>query len=460
MVYLCNFNRKGGLTHMQQDLTRGSVLSNIRTFSPPYFLAYFLQALYGLADLYFIGRFTGAAVITAVAAGSQVIHMFTVMTVGFAMASTVLIGRAVGAHNDDGIRVAIGNSVTLFGCLALVFTVLLLALTRPLVSLLQIPAASVPSAVTYLTICFAGIPFIVAYNVIAAVFRGLGDSKSPMWFVAIACVTNIVLDYILIGPLHMGAAGAALGTILAQAVSVLLSLAAMKVRQLGYRISLRDLAPDRNTMRLLLKIGVPVTLQEGFIQVSFLLITVIANRRGVEIAAAVGIVEKIITFLFLVPSTMMATTSALAAQNLGAGKRKRAEETLFWCMGIAAGIGAVFFVVCNLFPEFIVGRFTGETAVVTYGSQYLRSYSIDCVIASIQFCFSGFFTACGKSFLSFAHNAVSIVTARVPGALFASIHWPETLFPMGLAAPSGSLISVVICVAAFLYLRRRVPPEL
>jgi len=444
---------------MQRELTQGSVLKNIGIFSPPYFLAYFLQALYGLADMYFIGKYTNAAVITAVAAGSQIMHMLTVMTVGFAMATTVLISRGVGAHDQKSISKAIGNSITLFGILAVVLTAVLLLVCSPLIRLLQVPTESVHETRIYLTICFAGLPFIIAYNVIAAIFRGLGDTKSPLWFVAIACVTNIVLDYIFVGPMQMSAAGAALGTILAQAVSVIVSILAIVLRKMGIRVRKSDLSPrvssGSSTMKLLLKIGVPVTLQEGFIQISFILITVIANRRGVEIAAAVGVVEKIIGFLFLVPSTMMATTSALAAQNIGAGSYKRAEQTMFACMGIAAGIGCVFFALCNLFPTWILEQFTEDPTVILYGTQYLRSYSADCVLAAIQFCFSGFFTACGVSTISFAHNVASIVTARVPGAYYASVRWPSTLFPMGCAAPLGSLISDIICIVAFLILRKK-----
>lgn len=439
---------------MERNLTTGSVSKNIAVFSLPYFLAFFLQALYGLADMYFIGRYNGADVITAVSVGSQVMHMFTVMTVGFATATTVLVGRAVGSRDRKAVEDTIGNSVTLFMGLSVVLTVLLLFLARPIVLLMQTPDVAVEEAVHYLLICFAGIPFIVAYNVIAAIFRGLGDSKTPMYFVAVACVINIGLDYVLIGPLHMKAAGAAYGTIIAQAVAVLIALAVIwKKKSLG-ALSKGDLKPDKTVLSPLAKIGVPVMLQEGFIQVSFIIITIIANLRGEEIAAAVGIVEKIITFVFLVPSTMMATTSALSAQNIGAGKPARAEKTMWYCMAFSFSFGMVFFALCQFLAPVFVGGFTTDANVIMYGAQYLRSYSIDAAFAAVHFCFSGYFTACGVSYISFLHNAVSIVTARVPGTWFAYKLWPETLYPMGWAAPIGSFISIVICLAVFLYRKK------
>ena len=440
---------------MQQDLTSGAIGKTVARFSLPFFLAYFLQALYGLADLYFIGLFNGAAVISAVSIGSQVMHMVTVMTVGLALATTVLVGNAVGAKDKTFASKAVGNSITLFAVLTAFVMAAALLLRGPIVSAMKTPDPSVEQTLTYLTICFAGIPFIVAYNVIAAVFRGLGDSKTPMYFVAIACVLNIVLDYVFIGPMHLRAAGAALGTIIAQAVSVLCSLLAIRVRKIGIELHRGDLRPDKDMLVRLLKLGILVSLQEGFIQIAFLLITVIANSRGVSISAAVGIVEKIITFLFLVPSTMMSTTSAMVAQNMGAGLVRRSRLILFTCMGIAVGCGAVFTLFCNLFPESIVGFFTKDPAVIRFGAQYLRPYSSDCVLAAIHFCFSGYFTARGLSYIQLLHNTASIVTFRVPRSYLASKWWPATLFPMGCAAPLGSLLSDLICLIVFLVLQKK-----
>ena len=304
---------------MERNLTTGSVGKNILIFSLPYLLSYFLQTLYGMADLFIIGQFDGVASTTAVSIGSQVMHMLTVMLVGLAMGATVSIAQATGGGDKKRTASAIGNTVTLFMLLSLALTALLLALRGGIVSIMSTPEEAVQGTLAYLTVCFIGIPFITAYNIIASIFRGLGDSKSPMYFIAVACVVNIALDYYFMGTLHLGPAGAALGTTLSQAVSVLVSLAVILKRRL---ISVRraDFRPQRAVMGKLLQIGVPVALQDGFIQVSFVIITIIANRRGLTDAAAVGIVEKIIGFLFLIPSSMLSTVSALGAQNIGAGK--------------------------------------------------------------------------------------------------------------------------------------------
>lgn len=341
---------------MQNDLTTGSVFRNVVSFSLPYLLSYFLQTLYGMADLFIIGQFEGVASTTAVSIGSQVMHMLTVMLVGLAMGATVSIAQAAGGGDKKRTASAIGNTVTLFMLLSLALTALLLALRGGIVSIMSTPEEAVQGTLAYLTVCFIGIPFITAYNIIASIFRGLGDSKSPMYFIAVACVVNIALDYYFMGTLHLGPAGAALGTTLSQAVSVLVSLAIILKRRL---ISVRraNFRPQRAVMGKLLQIGVPVALQDGFIQVSFVIITIIANRRGLTDAAAVGIVEKIIGFLFLIPSSMLSTVSALGAQNIGAGKPERARLTLRYAAMIACSFG-IAVVVLTLFIAEPLGEIT------------------------------------------------------------------------------------------------------
>ena len=321
---------------------------------------------------------------------------------------------------------------------------------------------AVPGTVAYLRICFLGVPLITAYNIIASIFRGLGDSKRPMYFIAIACAANIALDYLFMGALHMGPAGAALGTTLAQAASVAVSLVVIRRERDGIALTRSDLRPRRAVMGRILRIGVPVALQDGLIQIAFLFITVIANRRGLTDAAAVGIVEKIISFLFLVPSSMLSTVSALGAQCIGAGKPRRALQTLWYAIAVAFGFGVLISVVIQFVAEPVVGLFTDSAAVAAAGGQYLRGYILDCCFAGLHFCFSGYFCAIGRSELSFLHNITAVVLVRVPGAYLMSKWFPTTLLPMGLATAAGSLLSVIICVIAFLVLRRRgrlVPEE-
>lgn len=439
---------------MEQNLTTGSVWKSIAAFSLPYLLSYFLQTLYGMADLFIIGQFGGVAETTAVSVGSQVMHMITVMLVGVAMGTTVTIGRAVGANHPKEAARYIGNTVTMFMIGSVVLAGILLGLVRPIVGLISTPEEAVPGTVAYLTICFLGIPCITAYNIIASIFRGLGDSKSPMYFIAVACAANMGLDFLFMGAMRLGPAGAALGTTLSQLVSVVISLVVILRRKTGIQLTKADFKPQKSPMKQMLSIGIPVALQDGFIQVSFMTITVIANQRGLTDAAAVGIVEKIISFLFLVPSSMLSTVSALGAQNIGAGKRDRVEVILRYAVTIGFGFGAVVAVLMQFIAPMVVRPFTSDAAVIAAGAQYIRGYIFDCMFAGVQFCFSGYFCAYGKSGLSFLHNTLSIVLVRVPGAYFGSKFFPQTLLPMGLASACGSLFSSIICVCFWLWLRR------
>lgn len=440
---------------MTKDLTKGSVLKNLIYFSLPYLLSCFLQTFYGMADLFIAGQFNGANTITAVSTGSQIMHMITVIIVGLAMGTTVMISQAVGGNHKEQIQKVIGNSISLFMLVALVMTGLLLLCTDGIITVMSVPGEAVAQAKVYLIICFTGIPFITAYNIISCILRGLGDSRTPMYFISIACVVNILTDYILMGPFHMGAAGAALGTVLSQTISVICALVYLRKKDMGIHILKRDLKPDSSIIRRLVQIGVPISLQDGLIQVSFIIITIIANSRGVIIAASVGIVEKIIGFLFLIPSAMLSSISAIAAQNIGAGKQSRARQTLGYGICITVVCGLIFSVICQLVPESVIGLFSDETDVIRLGADYLRSYVFDCAIAGIHFCFSGFFCAHGRSLISFIHNISSIVLVRVPGAYLASKYYPDTLFEMGLAAPLGSLLSAIICVCFYIYLYRK-----
>lgn len=440
---------------MKRELTSGSVMKNLLFFSLPYLLSFFLQTLYGMADLLIIGQFGSVADTTAVSVGSQVMHMLTVMIVGLAMGATVNIGQAIGGRDNRRAALFTGNTVTLFMGLSSVLTLLLLVLRRAIVSAVSTPADAAAGTVDYLTICFIGIPFITAYNIISAVFRGTGDSKSPMYFIAVACAANIALDYLFIGVLGMGPAGAALGTVLSQAISVIISLIVIKRRSTGLALTKADIRPNKQIIGKILKIGIPVAMQDGFIQIAFMVITVIANRRGLNDAAAVGIVEKIIGFLFLVPSSMLSAVSALGAQNIGAQKPERARKTLLYAIFIAAGFGGTVAVIMQFLSSGAVSLFTDSAVVTRLGGEYLRGYAWDCLFAGIHFAFSGYFCACGKSGISFMHNMIAILLVRIPGAYFMSSMFPGTLYPMGLATAAGSLLSAIICAAAFIILIKK-----
>ena len=438
-----------------KDLTKGSIAGNIMSFSLPYMLAYFLQILYGLADLFVIGQYCDVDSTTAVSNGAQVMYMVTVVLIGLAMGTTVLTARSVGAKDNERTRQIVGNTISMFIVIAIVLMGLLLSLRGSIVSVMDTPSEAIDGMNRYLTVCFIGIPFIIAYNIIASIFRGLGDSRSPMYFVAVACAFNIVLDYVFIGYFGLGAMGAALGTTLSQMASVVFALCSIRRHRGVLDVSREDLRLKKDVVKHILKIGLPIAMQDGFIQISFLAITVIANGRGLVDAAAVGIVEKFIGLVFIVPSAMLSTVSAISAQNIGAGKMPRAVSTMRCAMLITTIYGTVCAIALQFVPELAVGIFTDNAQVLAQGSDYLRGYVWDCIFASIHFCFSGFFTACGYSIISFVHNSISIVTARIPLAWLSSHLYPDTLYPMGLSTCTGSIVSCIICVGAFFWMRRK-----
>lgn len=436
----------------RKDLTQGSILGNIMTFSLPYIFAYFLQILYGLADLFVIGRYCDVDSTTAVSNGAQVMYLVTCVVIGLAMGTTVKTAHAIGAKDNRRAAQIIGNTATMFLGLSLVLAVGLLAFRNGIVSLMDTPMEAVMGTRDYLTVCFIGIPFIMAYNIIASIFRGLGDSKSPMYFVAVACVVNIILDFFFIGYLGWGPVGAALGTTLSQMASVGFALFAIRRHKEVFDVHCHDFKPRRDIISGILKIGFPIAMQDGFIQIAFIVITVIANGRGLYDAAAVGIVEKFIGLVFIVPSAMLSTVSAIASQNIGAMQVSRAQRTMWYAMGFTTTYGIIVAIVLQFIPDLAVRIFSDDAQVVLMGGEYLRGYVWDCVFAGLHFCFSGFFTACGYSIISFAHNFLSIICARIPLAYLASEAYPDTLYPMGLATCLGSVLSVVICIGVYAWM--------
>ncbi len=450
-------NQPGVIMNDKNDLTKGSVGKNLLLFAMPYLLSCFMQTFYGMADLFVVGLYNGSETTTAVSIGSQVMHMLTVIIVGFAMGTTVRVGRSVGAGDEKAAAETVGTSIVLFVVFAAVVTCALLVSTTAIVKVMLTPAEAAVETKVYLAICFAGVPFITAYNVISSIFRGAGDSRRPMYFVGIACVVNIMLDFVFIGLCGMGAAGAALGTICGQAVSVAVSLFMMYRCNMGIRIVRQDIRMKREVVSQILKVGAPIAMQDGLIQIAFIVITVIAviaNSRGLITSAVVGIVEKLIGFMFLVPSAFLSAISTVTAQNMGADKAERARRSLYYGLTVTVGWGILCALYNQFLPHTLVGIFTRDEAVLAAGCEYMRAYAFDCVFAAVHFCFSGYFCGDQKSMISFIHNITAILLVRIPGAWLASKFFPGSLYPMGWAAPLGSLLSAVICVGFYVHYRK------
>lgn len=439
----------------KSNLTEGNITKVLISFTVPFLLACFMQMFYGLVDLYVVGLFCEKQVTAAVSIGSQMMHMLTVIIVGFAMGMTVSIGRGYGKKDWEDVKRTIGAGAIFFFGLALVATIVLLLCTEPITNLLLTPKEAKKDTIIYLTICFGGIPFVVLYNVISSIFRGMGDSRCPMYFVGVACVVNVILDFVFIGFFHMGAAGAAFGTIIGQGISSVVGVIVFRSYKKEFAIQRKDIRLCRQSLKKILNIGTPIAMQDGLIQVAFMVITVIANSRGLVDSTGVGIVEKIISFLFLVPSALLSSISAITAQNMGAGKANRARAALYRGLVFAIIYGGCVALYCQFFPGTFVGRFTKDSQVLLAGCAYLQSYSFDVLFAGIHFCFSGYFCGDEKSIISFIHNLVAIVCIRIPGAYLAGKWFPHSLYPMGWAVALGSVLSALICLGFYLYYGKR-----
>lgn len=442
-----------------KDLTTGSVMGTLVSFALPFLFASFMQAFYGAVDMWVVGRFCGTSAISAVNIGSQIMMIITSFVIGVSMGTTVSLGHHIGSKNDKEAAYTVGNTILIFGVLAVILTPLMVWQAGNLTALMHTPQEAVRETVQYVTVCSMGLPFIIAYNVVSGILRGAGDSRTPMYFVGIACVVNVIGDLLFTGAWGWGAAGAASATITAQMVSSICAFLYLKKKGFSFPFGLKAIKWKKNSAGKILTIGLPIALQDTLINFSFMAITVIANERGLVASSAVGVVEKIISFMFLVPSAMLSSISAITAQNIGAGKRERAVLSLKYGMAITAVFGILVCGYSQLLPETLTGIFTRDAEVITAAAEYLKTYSIDCILVAFTFCVNGYLCGCDKSFITFLHNLVSIVLVRIPAALLLSRAFPDTLLPMGLASPMGSMLSIVICSVYFLWRRKSVKGE-
>ncbi len=437
------------------SLTEGRIGPALIRFAIPFLLASILQSLYGAADMFVVGRFSGSAAVSAVSTGSQILNTITNAVLGFCTGGTVLIAQHIGRKNDEGAARSVGTMAVAFTCIGLLLTPLMLLGTPWMVSGMQTPAEAVALTRQYVRICACGVPFILGYNVTSGIFRGMGDSRTPVLFIAVACLLNILADFFFVGALGMSAAGAALATVLAQGISFLLSLLHMKRRGFPFPFTRRHLAVDGDSLRWIFKVGTPLALQNVFISLSFLIITAIINTMGLVASAAVGVTEKLISFFMLPPGAFSAAVATMVGQNIGAGKPERAMRTMTTSMLYSFLISALLFALTQFFPTFFTSIFSSDPAVIDAAGQYLRSYSIDCLFVCFVFNLNSYFSGCGKSVITMAHNLIATFLVRIPLSWVLSRMEGVTLYHMGLAAPAASVLSVVICLGYFIYLKKK-----
>lgn len=398
-----------------QDFTEGKILPLLLTFAFPVLLALFLQAMYGAVDLLVVGQFSTAEDVSAVSTGSQIMHSITTIITGLAMGLTVLVGQRIGEKRPEEAGSIIGSGICLFG---------------------------------------SGTVFIVAYNLLGSVFRGIGDSKMPLLAVAIACVFNMAGDMIFVAGFQMGAAGAALATVMAQAVSVVLSLLIIRKRQLPFVFRKSDLRFRKVHVTKILRLGTPIALQDLLVSISFLVIIAIVNSMGVIASAGVGVAEKLCAFIMLVPSAFMQSMSAFVAQNVGARKSGRAKKALVYGIGTSLFAGFLLFYVSFFHGDLLSAVFAKNSAVIAASADYLKAYAIDCMLTAFLFCFIGYFNGRGDTFFVMLQGIVGAFCVRIPVAWLMSRVPGVSLFMLGLATPCSTVVQILFCIVFFV-LRER-----
>lgn len=442
----------------KSDFTQGSILKKLIPFMIPILGALVLQAAYGAVDLLVVGRFGSTAGLSAVSTGSQILNLVTFVITQLAMGITVLIARYIGEKSTGQIGQLLGGAVTVFAIVSAVLFVVMVFFAKPLAVLMQAPQEAISLTTVYVRICGGGIFFIVAYNVLAAIFRGLGDSRSPLIFVAVACVVNIIGDLILVAGFHLDAAGAAIATVAAQAVSVVLAIVLLKKKDLKFGIQKKDFRINGQCKRFL-KVGLPLALQEFLTQMSFLALCAFVNKLGLEASSGYGVACKIVNFAMLVPSSLMQSMASFVSQNVGAGKPDRAKKSMFTGMGLGVIVGVVVFICVWCFGDVLTSVFTTDTAVIQKGTEYLRGFAPETIVTAVLFSMVGFFNGHEKTVWVMIQGLVQTLLVRLPLAYVMSIQPHASLTKIGLAAPVATCFGIVLNVIFYLIFTRKMEWE-
>lgn len=440
-----------------QNFTEGKIFSPLIRFALPVLLALFLQAMYGAVDLLIVGQFGGEnadVFVSAVSTGSQIMMTLTVVITGLAMGLTVYVGEKIGAGKRDEAGEIIGSGITLFSVISLVLTVLMVAFSSSLASVMHAPEEAFENTVLYVAICSAGTLCIVAYNLIGSIFRGTGDSKIPLITVAIACVLNIVGDFLLVAVLGLGASGAAIATVFAQAMSVVISLFIIRKRSLPFDFSKKYIRFNGMHIKAVLKLGIPIALQDLLVSISFLVITAIVNNIGLVESAGVGVAERVCAFIMLIPSSFMQSMSAFVAQNMGALKYDRAKKALLYGIASSLSVGIVVGYFSFFHGDILAGIFAKDAAIIAPATEYLKAYAIDCLLTAFLFCFIGYFNGCGNTKFVMVQGIIGGICVRLPVSWLMSKRVPVSLFHIGLATPISTTVQIILCISFFVIMQR------
>ena len=441
------------MTNDKADFTQGNILKKLVAFMMPILGALILQAAYGAVDLLVVGRFGSTSGLSAVSTGSQVLNLVTFVVIQFAMGITVLIARYLGEKRPERIGAVIGGGAVVFTMMSVALFIAMVGFARPISVLMQAPAEAVDLTASYVRICGAGIFFIVAYNLLSAIFRGLGDSKSPLHFVLVACIVNIIGDLVLVAGLHMDAAGAAIATVTAQALSVVFAVMLLLKKDLPFAITKKDFRLNPQC-RKFLKIGLPLALQEFLTQISFLALCAFVNRLGLEASSGYGVACKIVNFAMLVPSSLMQSMASFVSQNIGAGKKKRAKQSMFTGIGVGLAVGCVVFVLVLFKGDVLCSAFSTDAAVIQNGFAYLKGFAPETLVTAILFSMVGYFNGNNKTVWVMTQGLIQTLLVRLPLAYFMSIQPNASLTKIGLAAPVATTVGIFLNIGFFIYLNR------
>ena len=436
------------------DFTQGSILKKLVAFMMPVLGALILQAAYGAVDLLVVGRFGSTSGLSAVSTGSQVLNLVTFVVVQFAMGITVLIARYLGEKKPEKIGAVIGGGAIVFTIISVVLFIVMVCFAHPISILMQAPEEAVDLTASYVRICGGGIFFIVAYNLLSAIFRGLGDSKSPLLFVLVACIVNVIGDLALVAGLHMDAAGAAIATVSAQALSVVFAVVLLIKKELPFSIARKDFRLNPQCKKFL-KIGLPLALQEFLTQVSFLALCAFVNRLGLEASSGYGVACKIVNFAMLVPSALMQSMASFVSQNIGAGKKKRAKKSMFTGIGVGLVVGCLVFALVIFKGDMLAGFFSTDAAVIENGYAYLKGFALETIVTAILFSMVGYFNGNNKTIWVMTQGLIQTLLVRLPLAYFMSIQPNASLTKIGLAAPVSTAVGIMLNVGFYVYLNRK-----
>lgn len=441
------------------DFTTGKILLPLLQFAGPVLMALFLQAMYGAVDLLIVGKFASPADVSAVSTGSQIMMTITGLISSLCMGMTIILGQKIGEKKaEEGGRI-IGSGLVMFSLIGIIFTVLLPILAPQLAQVMNAPKEAYGLTTNYIRICGGGTLVIIGYNLIGGVFRGIGDSNTPLITVLIACICNIAGDLLLVAVFHMGTAGAAIATVSAQLISVVISLALIARIKLPFAFDRTMIRWDGDIIKHILTLGTPIATQDLLVGMSFLIILAIVNTLGVVASAGVGVAERVCTFIMLVPISFMQSMSAFVAQNKGAGKIDRALKGFQSAVGISFLFGIIMFYIAFFHGDLLAIIFAKDQAVIQATAEYLKAYAIDCLFTCFLFCFMGFFNGMGKTSFVMVQGLIGAFAIRVPVAFLMSRWEPVTLFHIGLSIPCSTIVQIMICSAYLIYMKRKWSPE-